>query len=88
MWTKDYTNIDRSIYSKFEKINLEVEAGSAVLMINKMIHSGYPMKDKNKLRITITERYNPLKNIPFLKNDKAPPKIPYTIDYNKINLDN
>lgn len=88
MWTKDYTNINKSIYGKFEKINLNVKAGSAVLMINKMIHTGYPMKVKDKLRITITERYNPLQNIPFLKNDKAPPKIPYTIDYNKINLDN
>ena len=88
MWTKDYTNIDKSIYGKFEKMNLNVKAGSAVLMINKMIHTGYPMKVKDKLRITITERYNPLQNIPFLKNDKAPPKIPYTIDYNKINLDN
>lgn len=88
MWTKAYTNIDKSIYGKFEKINLNVKAGSVVLMINRMIHTGYPMKEKNKLRVTITERYNPLQNIPFLKNDKAPPKIPYTINYNKINLDN
>lgn len=86
-WTKDYTNIDKKIYSRFEKENLKVKAGSAVFIINKMIHTGYPMKDKNKLRITLTERYNPLQQIPYLKNPKANIKIPYTIDYNKINLD-
>lgn len=87
MWTKNYTNIDKSIYSKFKKINLDVKAGDAVFMINKMIHTGYPMKNKNKIRITITERFNPLQNIPYLKDEKAPLKIPYTINYNKINLD-
>ena len=46
MWTKDYTNIDKSIYSRFKKINLKVKAGSAVLMNNRMIHTGYPMKKK------------------------------------------
>jgi len=88
MWTKNYTNIDKSIYGKFKKIDLTVKAGSAVLMINRMIHTGYPMKSKNKLRITVTERYNPLQNIPFLKSEKATRQIPYTINYNKINLDN
>ena len=87
MWTKNYTNIDKSIYNKFKKINLNVKAGSAVFMINRMIHTGYPMKSKNKLRITLTERYNPLQNIPFLKKESATLNIPYTIDYNKINLD-
>ena len=86
MWTKNYTNIDKSIYGKFKKIDLTVKAGSAVLMINRMIHTGYPMKSKNKLRITVTERYNPLQNIPFLKSEKATRQIPYTINYNKINL--
>ena len=87
-WTKAYTNIDKSIYEKFEKVNLNVKAGSAVFIVNSMVHTGYPMKSKNKLRVTITERYNPLQNIPFLKEEKAPLRIPYTIDYNKINLDN
>ena len=42
-------------------------------------------KKKGFVRIVITERFNPLKNIPFLKNPDAPLKIPFTgIDYNKI----
>ena len=86
-WTKDYTNIDRAIYSKFKKENLNVKAGSAVFIINRMVHTGYPMKAKNTLRITLTERYNPLQQMPYLKNPKADIKIPYTVDYNKINLD-
>lgn len=87
MWTKNYTNVGKSIYSRFEKINLNVKAGSAVFMINRMIHAGYPMKSKNKIRLTMTERFNPLQNLPYLKKENAPQTIPYTIDYNKINFD-
>jgi len=87
VWTKDYTNIDKSIYSQFEKINLSVKAGSAVFMINRMIHAGYPMKSKNKIRLTLTERFNPLQNLPYLKKENAPQTTPYTIDLNKINFD-
>ena len=42
------------------------------------------MKKKNHVRITITERFNPLQKIPYLKKEKAPLKIPYKADYNKI----
>ena len=87
VWTKDYTNIDKSIYSQFEKINLSVKAGSAVFMINRMIHAGYPMKSKNKIRLTLTERFNPLQNLPYLKKENAPQMTPYTTDLNKINFD-
>ena len=42
-------------------------------------------KKKGKVRIVITERYNPLKKIPFLKNENAPMNIPFVgVDYNKI----
>ena len=44
-WTKDFTHIDPEIVKKF-KIELEVEAGSAVLAINSLVHSGYQMKKK------------------------------------------
>jgi hypothetical protein len=53
-------------------------------MINSMVHCGYQMKKEQHARITITERYNPLQKIPFLKKDNAPLKIPYQEDYNKI----
>ena len=83
-WTKNFTNIDPNIFNKFEKVELNVKAGSAVFMINSMVHGGYPMTKKNRVRITITERYNPLQKIPFLKKEKAPLNIPYKADYNKI----
>ena len=83
-WTKNFTNIDTNIFNKFERVELNVKAGSAVFMINSMVHGGYPMTKKNRVRITITERYNPLQKIPFLKNEKAPLNIPYKADYNKI----
>ena len=83
-WTKNFTNISSSIYNKFERVELEVAAGSAVFMMNSMVHGGYPMTKKNRVRITITERYNPLQKIPFLKDEKAPLNIPYKADYNNI----
>ena len=53
-------------------------------MLNSMIHCGYQMKKKRHVRITITERFNPLQNIPYLKKTNAPFKISYTANYNKI----
>ena len=51
------------------------------------MHSGYPSTKKGSLRITITERFNPLQKIPFLKNEKAPLKMPYVgIIIIKLNL--
>lgn len=86
VWTKQYTHIiDKNVLNKFEKINLEVKAGSAVLLHSACIHEGYPIKKNGTVRIVITERLNPLKKIPYLKNENAPIKIPYTgVDYNKI----
>ena len=46
---------------------------------------GYPNKTKGHVRITITERFNPLQKIPFLRNENAPLRMPYEgVDYNKI----
>ena len=84
-WTNEYTHVDPEIVKRFKKIKLKVKAGSAVLMHSAVLHTGYPTKKKGFVRIVITERFNPLKNIPFLKNPDAPLKIPFTgIDYNKI----
>tara|TARA_A100001015_G_scaffold321643_1_gene453672 strand:- start:2179 stop:2970 length:792 start_codon:yes stop_codon:yes gene_type:complete len=84
-WTNEYTHVDPKIVKRFKKIKLKVKAGSAVLMHSAVLHTGYPTKKKGFVRIVITERFNPLKNIPFLKNPDAPLKIPFTgIDYNKI----
>ena len=82
--TKDYTHIDKKILERYEKINLKVKSTPAVFMINSMVHCGYQMKKKQHARISITERYNPLQKIPFLKKENAPLKIPYQEDYNKI----
>ena len=67
------------------RIELEVSAGSAVFLHSALVHCGYPNKTKGHVRITVTERFNPLKKIPFLRDEKAPLKIPYVgVDYNKI----
>ncbi len=84
-WTNEYTHVDPSISKRFERIELEIKAGSAVLMHSSLLHCGYPNKTKGSVRITICERYNPLQKIPYLRNKNASMKIPYTgVDYNKI----
>lgn len=87
VWTKQFTHVkDKKVLEKFRKINLEVKAGSAVLLHSACIHEGYPITKKGGLRIVITDRLNPLKKIPFLKDENKPMKIPYTgVDYNQIN---
>ena len=70
VWTKDYTHIPEEITHKYKKINLNVKAGSSVLMKSSMIHCGYPTKKRGHLRITLTERFNPLRKLPFLKIQK------------------
>ena len=85
-WTNKFTNIDKSIYTRFEKIELEINSGSAVFMINSLIHCGYPNKLKDHVRFTVTERFNPLQKIPYLKKTDVPIKIPYTVNYNTIKI--
>ena len=54
-------------------------------MHSAVVHCGYPNKTKGHVRITITERFNPLQKIPFLRNENAPLRMPYEgVDYNKI----
>ncbi len=83
-WTKTYNHVPKSISSKFEKLELEIKAGSALLFNSKILHCSYPTKKQN-LRIVLTERYNPLQKIPFLRDPKASMNIPVLgVDYNKI----
>jgi ectoine hydroxylase-related dioxygenase (phytanoyl-CoA dioxygenase family) len=84
-WTKNYTHIKDHHLKAFKKINLSVKAGSVVLCHSALVHCGYPLKNKDSVRIVITERFNPLDKIPFLKKEDASMKIPYVgVDYNKI----
>jgi len=84
-WTQQYTHIDPAIAKKFERVELNIKAGSAVFFISSLVHCGYSNKKKGTVRITITERFNPLKKIPYLKNRNAPLKMPFMgIDYNKV----
>ena len=86
-WTKNYTHIKEKNVRKYNKKFLEVKAGTAIIFISSLVHSGYPSTKKGSLRITVTERFNPLQKIPFLKNEKAPLKMPYVgVDYNKIKI--
>ena len=84
-WTKEYTHVSSKITNKFKRIELEVMAGSAVLMHSAVVHCGYPNKTKGHVRISVTERFNPLQKIPFLRDEKATLRMPYVgIDYNKV----
>ena len=78
------SHVDESITNKFKRIDLEIKTGSAILMLSKVIHGGYQVKKKDTIRLVITERYNPLQKIPFLKDENAPLRMLYNIDYNKI----
>ena len=55
-WTKFYTHIKEKNIKSFKKKNLEVKAGTAIIFISSLVHSGYPSTKKGSLRITITER--------------------------------
>ena len=48
-WTKQYTHVSKEISSKFERKELEVKAGSAVLMISSCLHCGYLTRTKGQL---------------------------------------
>ena len=55
------------------------------LFLFQAIHSSFKNTDGKSVRIVITERFNPLKKLPYLQNIKAPMKIPYFgVDLNKI----
>lgn len=85
LWTKKFTNIDEKVYKKFKKRNLSIKKGNAVIFISSLIHSSFKNTDTKSVRIVITERFNPLKKLPYLQNVKAPIKIPYFgVDLNKI----
>ena len=85
LWTKKFTNIDEKVYKKFKKRNLSIKKGNAVIFISSLIHSSFKNTDAKSVRIVITERFNPLKKLPYLQNVKAPIKIPYFgVDLNKI----
>lgn len=85
VWTKKYTHVDSKIYKRFKRKNLSIKAGSAVIAHSALLHCGYPNKSKKTVRIVVTERFNPLKKLPFLQDEKASMKIPYTgVDYNSI----
>ena len=85
--TKQYTHIRSRYLDKFEQKKLKVKAGNAIIFLSSLVHKGYENSDKNAVRITITERFNPLKRIPFLKKNNASMKIPYMgVNLNKIKI--
>ena len=87
-WTKKYTHIEKKHLNGYQGKNLSVKAGNAIIFLSSLVHSGYENTDGKSVRITITERFNPLKKLPYLKDEKASLKMPYVgLDYNKINID-
>ena len=86
-WTSKYTHINKKYLKGLKIKNLKVKAGNGIIFLSSLVHSGYENSDNKSVRITITERFNPLKKIPYLKNEKAPMKMPYVgLDYNKLGI--
>ena len=78
---------EESNNNQFKEKNLTVKAGTGIILLSSLVHSGYENTDDKSVRITITERFNPLKKLPYLKNIKAPMKMPYVgLDYNKLKI--
>ena len=87
-WTKKYTHIDKKYLNGLNEKKLNVKKGTAIIFLSSLVHSGYENQDGKSVRITITERFNPLKKLPYLKDEKAPLKMPYVgVDYNKLSID-
>ena len=87
-WTNKYTHIDKKYLNGLKEKKLKVKKGTAIIFLSSLVHSGYENQDGKSVRITITERFNPLKKLPYLKDEKAPLKMPYVgIDYNKLRID-
>lgn len=87
-WTSKYTHIQKKYLTKYKEKKLKVKAGNAIIFLSSLVHSGYENQDGKSVRITITERFNPLKKLPYLKDEKASLKMPYVgLDYNKLNIE-
>lgn len=77
--------ISKEIINQFEKKIVEVEAGSALLIHSSLIHGSIKTKKKRFARFILCDRLCPLVKLPYLKEEKAPIKIPYVgVDYNTI----
>ena len=86
-WTTKYTHINQKYLKKLKIKNLNVKAGTGIIFLSSLVHSGYENTDSKSVRITITERFNPLKKLPYLKNEKASMKMPYVgLNYNKLRI--
>ena len=81
------SHIEKNIYKKFNKRILNVKSGEALLLHSAVIHGTWETKKKGFVKYILCDRYNPLKNIPYLKDSKfKTKKIPhFGIDYNSIN---
>jgi len=87
-WTNKYTHIDKKYLKGLNEKKLKVKKGTAIIFLSSLVHSGYENQDGKSVRITITERFNPLKKLPYLKDEKASLKMPYVgVDYNKLSID-
>lgn len=87
-WTSKYTHIPKKYLYQYKEKKLKVKAGNAIIFLSSLVHSGYENQDGKSVRITITERFNPLKKLPYLKDEKASLKMPYVgLDYNKLKID-
>ena len=82
----DYsTHVKKEISDMYERKELEIKAGTALLIDSALIHCGYPTHKKNSVRFIISERYCPLKKLPYLKSEDVEMKIPYeNVDLNMI----
>ena len=79
------SHLKQEVTGKFEKIRMEVEAGSALLIHSALIHGSVETKKRRFARFILCDRYCPLQKIPYLRKEEASLKIPhFGTDYNLI----
>ena len=73
----DHQGVSPSVYNKFEKKRLTINAGTALLIDCAVIHESVKTEKKRFARFILSERYCPLQKIPYLRKENVPIKIPY-----------
>lgn len=81
------SHVEKKVYEKFNKRILNVKSGEALLLHSAVIHGTWATKKKGFVKYILCDRYNPLRNIPYLRDSKfKTKKIPhFGINYNSIN---
>ena len=86
-----HQGVSPEILNQFERRRLAVKAGTLLLIDCAVIHESVETVKKDFARFILSERFCPLRKIPYLRQENVPVKIPYpdgvkgfTKDYNEL----